>query len=227
VKKDEPGVDRAHEDLTRLPSVTRARPGARRQWTFYFGRDHKRRPDGTAWRLGGIGVASRTGIPLGSSSKLAGSDETEDTLLVYGMNGEPSRSITDSLVRLQARNGVPREPVSSVELFELSPEKEETIMALPAMNVAAPTRTGTRLTVPTFSVGWLRVSRRPCLLSNDRPPLCGATYLRPCWQRDAPHPDHQPHAKHQFAKPSDHRKTECRIVDDDPGCGIEEIPEAR
>jgi len=44
VKKDGPGVDReldlTYEDLTRLPSVT-------------------------AWRLGGIAVASWTGIPLG------------------------------------------------------------------------------------------------------------------------------------------------------------------
>jgi len=29
-----------------------------------------------------------------------------------------------------------------------------------------------------------------------------------------------------FAKPRDHRKTEYRIADEHPGCGIEQIPEA-
>ncbi len=29
-----------------------------------------------------------------------------------------------------------------------------------------------------------------------------------------------------FAKPRDHRKTECRIADEHPGCDIEQIPEA-
>jgi DMSO/TMAO reductase YedYZ molybdopterin-dependent catalytic subunit len=114
-----PGVERTlelnYEDLTRLPdtSIVRALECAGNGRAF-FGERHGREAPGTPWRLGAVGVADWTGVPLREVLERAGLRLTEgwvmaegldavrmrrslplwkalgeDTILATGMNGQP------------------------------------------------------------------------------------------------------------------------------------------
>ncbi len=114
-----PGVRRAlelgYEDLLRMSGVSLVRAlECAGNGRAFFAEEHGRRAPGTQWRLGAIGVAEWTGVPLrdvlfraglrreAREVMLEGLDACrmrrplplekaleEDTLLAYGMNGEP------------------------------------------------------------------------------------------------------------------------------------------
>jgi sulfane dehydrogenase subunit SoxC len=113
-----PGVERpivfTHDDLRRLPPVTTTRAlECAGNGRVFFAEEQGREAPGTPWRLGAIGVAEWTGVPLREVLERASIKSTarevmleslddarmrrplpvekalEDTLLAYGMNGEP------------------------------------------------------------------------------------------------------------------------------------------
>ena len=114
-----PGVERAleltYDDLTRLPSVSVVRAlECAGNGRVFFGEQQGREVPGTPWRLGAIGVAEWTGVPLREILERAGLEDTasgvmvegvdevrmrrplplwkaleEDTILAVGMNGQP------------------------------------------------------------------------------------------------------------------------------------------
>lgn len=114
-----PGVGRptafTHDDLRRLPSATATRAlECAGNGRVFFAEEQDREAPGTPWRLGAIGVAEWAGVPLREVLERAGLKSTarevmleslddarmrrplpvdkaleEDTLLAYGMNGEP------------------------------------------------------------------------------------------------------------------------------------------
>lgn len=114
-----PGVERAveftYDDLSNMPqvSIVRALECAGNGRAF-FEEIQGRRPEGTPWRLGAVGVAEWTGVPLHEVLERAGlkasaqdvmlesldavrmrrplpveKAKEADTLLAFGMNGEP------------------------------------------------------------------------------------------------------------------------------------------
>ena len=113
-----PGVERAleldYDDLDALPSVTVVRAlECAGNGRVFFGENQQRQTPGTQWRLGAIGVAEWTGVPLREILERAGLKETanevmaegldevrmrrplplrkaleEDTILAVGMNGQ-------------------------------------------------------------------------------------------------------------------------------------------
>ena len=108
-------LELSHEDLSSMPrsSVVRALECAGNGRAF-FEELQGRQPEGTPWRLGAVGVAEWTGVPLREVLERAGLKESargvmlesldavrmrrpipvekaveDDTLLAFGMNGEP------------------------------------------------------------------------------------------------------------------------------------------
>jgi DMSO/TMAO reductase YedYZ molybdopterin-dependent catalytic subunit len=125
-----PGVERrlelGYEELQSLPAVTATQAlECAGNGRVFFEERHGRSPEGTPWRLGAVGVAEWTGVPLREVLERAGLKGTarevmvesldavrmrrplpvekaleHDTLLAFGMNGEPLPSDHGFPVRL-------------------------------------------------------------------------------------------------------------------------------
>jgi sulfane dehydrogenase subunit SoxC len=126
LRVDGPGVKRSieldYDDLRGMESASFVRAlECAGNGRVFFGERQGREVPGTQWRLGAVGVADWTGVPLGVVLERAGLKKTarevmiesldavrmrrplpvekaleEDTLLALAMNGEPLPPITDS-----------------------------------------------------------------------------------------------------------------------------------
>ncbi|HEX6711696.1 MAG TPA: sulfite oxidase [Rubrobacter sp.] len=86
-----PGVERAleltYDDLTRLPSVSIVRAlECAGNGRIFFGEKQQREAPGTQWRLGAIGVAEWTGVPLREILERAGLKEKARELMAEGLD---------------------------------------------------------------------------------------------------------------------------------------------
>jgi sulfane dehydrogenase subunit SoxC len=117
-----PGVERTleldYEDLTRLPevSVVRALECAGNGRAFFGERQGKEAP-GTPWRLGAIGVAGWTGVPLREVLERAGLGVTEGWVLVEGLDAVRMRrslplwkALGEDTILATGMNGQPLPP---------------------------------------------------------------------------------------------------------------------
>ncbi len=113
-----PGVERtlelSYDDLGKLPSIAVVRAlECAGNGRVFFGEDQQSETPGTQWRLGAVGVAEWTGVPLREILERAGLKDTarevmiegldsvgmrrplplwkalKDTILAVGMNGQP------------------------------------------------------------------------------------------------------------------------------------------
>ncbi len=144
-------LDLGYDDLVKLGETTVTRfVECAGNGRVFFGEAQGQKAEGSQWRLGAIGVAQWTGVPLGAVLERAGVrptardvmpvglDElrvrrpiplakamTEDTLLVYGMNGQdlppdhgaPVRALVPGWVGVANVKWVGRVEVSTEPLF--------------------------------------------------------------------------------------------------------------